>query len=155
VATARFTIYIAPSHGRPGRPLMPDDVIADDARFGWRMLAANNREVARSSGTYRDVMSCVEALRSLRGNVSSGLAVAARTGRSDWSWRLRIHGVDEATSSRTYQRRLQCEAACTLFIDLVPCAELVDLRASAHFIPARRRRVVDPVVNPQYGTQRG
>jgi uncharacterized protein YegP (UPF0339 family) len=154
VATARFTIYIAPSRGRPGRPLAADEDVESDARFGWRMLAANNREVARSASTFADVVSCVEAVRHLRRNVSDALAVASRTGRADWSWRLRISGVDEAASSRTYQRRLQCEAACALFVDLVPDAELVDLRTPTHFIPARRHRLVEPVVNPQYGTQR-
>ena len=138
MATARFTIYIAPGRGRPGRPLISSDVVrgdgvhasaAHEARFGWRMLAANNREVARSASTYAELASCIDAVRDLRIHVSDGLAIASRTGRADWSWRLRIDGADEATSSRTYQRRLQCEAACALFVELVPDAEFVDLTA--------------------------
>jgi uncharacterized protein YegP (UPF0339 family) len=131
VATARFTIYIAPSRGRPGRPLTYDDGIEADARFGWRMLAANNREVARSATTFTDVVSCIGAVRDLHRDVSGAHTVASRTGRADWSWRLRIDGVDVAASSRTYQRRLQCEAACALFIELVPAAELVDVTMPA------------------------
>jgi hypothetical protein len=127
VATARFTIYVAPSRDRPGRPLVRGERVVADARVGWRMLAANNREVARSASTYGDVASCIEAVRDLRGRVSAGLAIASRSGRADWSWRIRIDGVDRAASSRTYQRRLQCEAACALFVELVPCADVLDL----------------------------
>jgi uncharacterized protein YegP (UPF0339 family) len=130
VATARFTIYVAPSRDRPGRPLVLDDIIAfepGEARFGWRMLAANNREVARSASTFADITSCVEALRDLRRHVADGLPISSRTGRADWSWRLRVGNTDGAASSRTYQRRLQCEAACALFLELVPSAEFVDL----------------------------
>lgn len=154
MATARFTIYIAPSRGRPGRPLTHDDYDAD-ARFGWRMLAANNREVARSTETFADVEECIDAVTHLQRDVCDGSVVASRSGRADWSWRLRVAGVDLAASSRTYQRRLQCEAACALFVELVPDAELVDARTSTHFVPARRHRVAEIVVNPQYGTPRG
>jgi uncharacterized protein YegP (UPF0339 family) len=132
-----------------------DDGIEPDARFGWRMLAANNREVARSASTFADIASCVQAVHDLQCGVSDAVAVASRGGRADWSWRLRLDDVEVAASSRTYQRRLQCEAACTLFVELVPDAELVEVRTSGHFVPARRHRLADPVVSPQYGTQRG
>ncbi|HEY1489281.1 MAG TPA: hypothetical protein VGF84_24465 [Micromonosporaceae bacterium] len=155
MATARFTIYIAPSRGRPGRPFLQDDVIEPDARFGWRMLAANNREVARSATTFADVASCIDAVDNLHHYIGEALAIASRTGRADWSWRLRIDGMDAAASSRTYQRRLQCEAACALFVELVPCADLVEVHPSGHFVPTRRHRLAGPVVNPEYGTQRG
>jgi hypothetical protein len=155
VATARFTIYIAPSRGRPGRPFLADDVAEPGARFGWRMLAANNREVARSAATFADVETCIEAVDDLHTYISGAVAVASRTGRADWSWRLRIDGVDVAASSRTYQRRLQCEAACALFVELVPTADLVEVHPSGHFVPARRHRPTMPVVSPEYGTQRG
>lgn len=134
MATARITIYIAPSRGRPGRPLEHVDRVEDGARFGWRMLAANNREVARSASTFDDVDVCMEAVASLRRDVVAGVVVASRTGRADWAWRLRIFGVDAAASSRTYQRRLQCEAACALFVELVPEAEVIDARV----LPAQR-----------------
>lgn len=151
MATARFTIYIAPSRGRPGRPLVhADDGLEPDTRFGWRMLAANNREVARSSVTFADVATCVEAICGLQKDLGSGVPVASRAGRADWSWRLRIDSADVAVSSRAYQRRLQCEAACALFVELVPGAELVDMRASD---PAgrTRHRLTGPVASPVAG----
>jgi uncharacterized protein YegP (UPF0339 family) len=155
VATARITIYIAPSRGRPGRPLDHADRIEDGARFGWRMLAANNREVARSAGTFDAVDVCMDAVTDLRRDVCTGTVVASRSGRADWAWRLRIADVDVAASSRTYQRRLQCEAACSLFIELVPEAEVIDARSTRQVTSAGRQRRGGSIVNPEYGTQRG
>jgi uncharacterized protein YegP (UPF0339 family) len=155
VATARFTMYIAPSRGRPGRPLAPDDRVEAGAQIGWRMLAANNREVARSAATFSSVEDCVEAVVRLQREVRDSVAIASRIGRADWSWRLRLDGEDVAASSRTYQRRLQCEAACALFVELVPEATLVEVAPPAHFMAQRRHRLASPIVSPEYGTQRG
>lgn len=124
VATARFTIYIAPGHGRPGRPLTVDAVIDDGSRFGWRLLAANNREVARSTITFPDVPASLEAIGLLQARHRDGVLTAARSGRAEWTWRLRVDSIDLAMSSRAYQRRLQCEAAGALFMDLVTDAEV-------------------------------
>jgi hypothetical protein len=154
VTLARFTIYVAPSRGRPGHPLTCGET-HEGADLRWRLLAANNRDVARSAMGFADVPTCVRAIEQLQRDVATGVLMATRTGRADWSWRWRIGGVDVATSSRTYQRRLQCEAACALFIDLVPEATLVEVRASAQVVPASRRRDGPRIVNPQYGTQRG
>jgi hypothetical protein len=124
VALARFTVYVAPNRGRPGHPLGHGDRDDDGGVLRWRMLAANNRDVARSVASFPDVRSCVESILHLQEFVHDGVATAARTGRADWSWRLRLAGEDVAVSSRTYQRRLQCEAASTLFVELVPAATL-------------------------------
>jgi len=126
VALARFTIFVVPARGRPGRPLRGDDVLGGDLKLSWRLLAANNRDVARSAEHFTDLAACLDGVRTLQANVASSVAVATRTGRADWSWRLRIDGVDVAVSSRTYQRRLQCEAACALFMSLVPDAVIDD-----------------------------
>jgi hypothetical protein len=119
------------------------------------LLAANNRDVARSAAGFADVSMCVGAIERLQRDVLAGVVMATRSGRADWSWRLRIDGLDAAVSSRTYQRRLQCEAACALFVDLVPTATLVEVRAPAQVVPSSRHRLAHPIVNPQYGTQRG
>jgi hypothetical protein len=119
------------------------------------MLAANNRDVARSASAFGDVSTCVAAIAHLQRDVLAGAVIATRAGRADWSWRLRIDGVDVAVSSRTYQRRLQCEAACALFVELVPHATLVDVRPPTQTVPTSRHRVGHRIVSPQYGTQRG
>jgi len=101
-----------------------DDLDIPDLLLSWRLLAANNRDVARSAAPYPDLTSCLEAVAKLQSQIDDAVAVAARSGRADWSWRLRMDGRDAAVSSRTYQRRLQCEAACALFVALVRDATL-------------------------------
>ncbi len=154
VTLARFTIYVAPSRGRPGHPLTCGET-HDGADLRWRLLAANNRDVARSAIGFADVSSCLVAIEALQRDVSAGVVMATRSGRADWSWRLRLGGAEVAVSSRTYQRRLQCEAACALFLDLVPGATLAEVRASSQVVPGSRHRDAPRIVSPQYGTQRG
>jgi hypothetical protein len=165
VALARFTVYVAPIAGRPGRPLRPDD---DPARtpVGWRLLAANNRDVARSAHHYPDVATCLDAVCALRRDLGDGVIVATRadaSGRAEWpgvtlpgrphaiwAWLLRVGpvggvgGADQtgtgaiAISSRGYQRRLQCEAAGALFVALVPDAAIDELSVvERHSFPGR------------------
>jgi hypothetical protein len=124
VALPRFTIFVAPQRGRPGRPLRSEDLNTPELPLCWRLLAANNRDVARSARAYADLDACLDAVADLTARVADAVAVAARAGRADWSWRLRLDGDDVAVSSRTYQRRLQCEAACVLFVVLVRDATL-------------------------------
>ncbi|HKE66732.1 MAG TPA: hypothetical protein VKB59_19060 [Micromonosporaceae bacterium] len=119
MALPRFTIFVAPHRGRPGRPMRAADIDVPEQPLSWRLLAANNRDVARSAVTYPDLSTCLQAVSDLQARVDETVAVAARSGRADWSWRLRLDGQDVAMSSRTYQRRLQCEAACALFVTLV------------------------------------
>jgi hypothetical protein len=124
VALPRFTIFVAPQRGRPGRPLRGEDLELPELLLCWRLLAANNRDVARSATACSDLDVCLDAVAYLQARIGDASAVAARAGRADWSWRLRLDGADVAVSSRTYQRRLQCEAACALFVVLVRDATL-------------------------------
>ena len=124
VALPRFTIFVAPQRGRPGRPLRSEDLNTPELPLCWRLLAANNRDVARSARAYSDLDACLDAVAGLQARITDAITVATRAGRADWSWRLRIDGDDVAVSSRTYQRRLQCEAACELFVVLVRDATL-------------------------------
>jgi uncharacterized protein YegP (UPF0339 family) len=124
VALPRFTIFVAPQRGRPGRPLRSEDLDSHELPLCWRLLAANNRDVARSATAYTELEACLDAIADLQARITDAVAVATRAGRADWSWRLRLDGDDVAVSSRTYQRRLQCEAACSLFVVLVGDATL-------------------------------
>jgi hypothetical protein len=117
VALARFTTYVARDRSRPRETIKG---------YGWRLLAANNRDVARSARLFGDVDECLVAVAELRRQFDRSVPVALRIGRSEWSWRLRVDDVDVAVSSRSYQRRLQCTAACGLFLELVSQAVIAD-----------------------------
>jgi uncharacterized protein YegP (UPF0339 family) len=126
VPLARFATYAAREHGAITRP---------SGRFGWRLLAANNRDVARSAALFDDIEECYAAIRSLRADFDRAVPTVLRIGRSEWSWRLRLGELDVAVSSRTYQRRLQCFAACDLFMELVREASI-----SEEHVPAQLPR---------------
>ena len=136
MATPRFAIFVAPQRGRPGRPVRSEDLESSDVMLCWRMLAANNRDVARSAIGYSDLAACLKAVAGLQSRVDEAVTMAARSGRADWSWRLRLDGEDIAVSSRTYQRRLQCEAACALFVGLVRDATFDVVGPGERAVPA-------------------
>ncbi len=139
---------------RPGsryisRPAVVDQGDLLSTPIGSRMMRVSAgacwpRTTVRSRDRHRRSMTSTSAwtrCTTFAGTSCAGVVVASRTGRADWAWRLRIFGVDVAASSRTYQRRLQCEAACALFVELVPEAEVIDARAAAgQFVPTGRQR---------------
>lgn len=152
MALARFTIYIANARARfgPLRATGPAD--SRTLRVGWRLLAANNRDVARAAIAYGDVTACLDAIRTVQGSLAlcSGIVSigASAGGRAEWAWRLRLGNDDLAVSSRTYQRRVQCEAAYELFVSLAPDAELADVPAMLRAVPPVPREPEMHVINP-------
>lgn len=106
VASARFELCQAP------------------AGVTWRLLSSNNRDLGRSAQAFAEVRTCQATVRRLQELVGEVTVVQVRAGRVDWSWRVRLDGVDVAVSSRTYQRRIQAESACAVFLGLVPAASV-------------------------------
>jgi hypothetical protein len=111
VASARFELYQVPA-----------TEIANTAGVTWRLLSSNNRDLGRSALSFPDMRSCQLMVRRLQLMIDKVVVVQLRAGRVDWSWRVRLDGADVAVSSRTYQRRIQAESACTVFLGLVPGA---------------------------------
>jgi hypothetical protein len=98
-----------------------------DGSTTWRLLATNNRDLARAPITYADPDDCRAAVRWLRQNVPDLRIAIVRAGPSSWSWRILTGEVVVAVSSRAYQRRIQADQAATTALDLIPNADLVDL----------------------------
>jgi hypothetical protein len=111
VASARFELYQVPANG-------------ETAGVGWRLLSSNNRDLGRSVLTFPDMRSCQLVVRRLQLMIDKVAVVQLRAGRVDWSWRVRLDGVDVAVSSRTYQRRIQAESASAVFLGLAPDAAI-------------------------------
>jgi hypothetical protein len=78
VALPRFAIFVAPQRGRPGRPVRSEDLDSGDVLLCWRMLAANNRDVARSAIAYADLATCMSAVSELQARLDEVVTVAAR-----------------------------------------------------------------------------
>jgi hypothetical protein len=115
VASARIELYHVSSADAPLSP-----------RVSWRLLSSNNRDLGRAAITFPDVPSCQLMIRRLQLLVAEAATVQLRAGRVDWSWRVRLDGADVAVSSRTYQRRIQAESACAIFLSLVPDATVAE-----------------------------
>jgi len=92
----------------------------------WRLLSNNNRDLGRAATIFSDVDSCAAAVERVRRLGEQAVAVSMRDGRADWTWRVHVDQVAVAVSSRHYHRRVQAEYASTVFLGLVPGAEVMN-----------------------------
>jgi uncharacterized protein YegP (UPF0339 family) len=90
----------------------------------WRLLSNNNRDLGRAPAAFATEPECLAAIAALRREAAGAPRVVYRADRGMWSWRLRAQNTEVAVSPRLYQRHLQAEAACALFVGLVANAEL-------------------------------
>jgi hypothetical protein len=119
VAAARFEIYVVTRRTAGGI-----EPVAEGAT--WRLLSNNNRDLGRAATIFSDVDSCAAAVDRLRRLSDRATAASMRDGRADWTWRVHVDQVPVAVSSRRYHRRVQAEYACTVFLGLVPAAEVMN-----------------------------
>jgi hypothetical protein len=94
-----------------------------DGWCAWRLVGANNREIARSARTFPTFHECYQAAR----QVQQRLALAVTTVRHDdvlnlWAWRAQLDGTPVATSGRLYQRHRECQSNVAQFLALMPLA---------------------------------
>jgi hypothetical protein len=119
VASARFELYLF----RRGLDALAS---TPPAEVTWRLLSGNNRDLGRATSGFPDVMSCLATVRRLQLLIDRAVATPVRAGRVAWTWRARLDGVEVAVSSRTYQRRVQAESACAVFLALAHTATVTD-----------------------------
>ena len=92
-------------------------VAAKHSWSAWRLLGANNRELARSYTTYPDAETCAAAIKYLQ-NASDRLVPAFlpgfRLGR--WHWQTAADDVALAASARSFALRRDCEQNLAQFL---------------------------------------
>jgi hypothetical protein len=114
VSERRFVMVSTPVGSRvswPGEWFDDDPApAATHSWSAWRLLGANNRELARSHGTYPDVASCAAAIRHLQ-STGDQLVAAFRPGfqTGRWYWQASVDGVSLAISARPFDWRRDCE----------------------------------------------
>ena len=113
----------------------------------WRLLASNNREIARSSFLYRSFLSAREHLLRLQpqaGEMVTNVVQGSKAGTHGWYVSLR--GVTVMTCSRWY-----CTA--TVSREAAAAAVLMFARATVADLPGRSSRSVDRarLVRPAIG----
>jgi hypothetical protein len=83
----------------------------------WRLLGANNRELARSFTTYPDADSCAAAIKYLQsaaGALVPAFLPSLRLGR--WYWQTTVNGTPLAASARSFGLRRDCERNLDQFL---------------------------------------
>ncbi|MDI1464427.1 hypothetical protein QEZ54_25985 [Catellatospora sp. KI3] len=90
----------------------------------WRLLSSNNRDLGRSASGYADVGECITAVEVLRAALTDTEPEVYRVNRLAWAWRLDVAADATAVASRAYQRRVQAQTACGLFLKLAALADV-------------------------------
>jgi len=137
VAAVRLLFVVSGRSGIWSAPGLASDqrMINLDGWCAWRLVGANNREVARSARTFPTFHECYQAAR----QVQHRLEVAAMTVRHDdvlnlWAWRVEIDGIAVATSGRMYQRHRECQSNAAQFFELMPLAATAYDSTTVHAI---------------------
>ncbi len=118
MAAARFEIYLVRRRG--------DGAEIGASEATWRLLSNNNRDLGHAVNTFEDIDLCGAAVEFLRQHAEHAVPVSLRSGRADWTWRVQIGQAAVAVSSRRYQRRVQAEYACGVFLGLVAGAAVMN-----------------------------
>ena len=114
--TTRF-IYVsdatAPAAGRAALPI-------SEPRYGWRVIAANNRPLGRSATVFDSYQDCRDAASSLHERIDeTSTSVLFNTSRGHWTWAVSLDARPVAVCVHPYLRRIECVRALRQFTDAV------------------------------------
>lgn len=78
--------------------------------YGWRLLGANNREIARGVDQFLTVQECEQVVLELKRENPEHLVarVSFDPTTHGWTWMLRTPRGDVAKSARSFQRQREC-----------------------------------------------
>ena len=118
MAAARFEL------DTPARDTVPR-ARAATGPVTWRLLSGNNRDLGHAARVFADAAACLAEVDRLRlALLRATVSVSSSDGRARWIWRVAVDAVDAAVASRVYQRRVQAEAACAVFLNLAGAASV-------------------------------
>jgi hypothetical protein len=93
------------------------DVRAGARRFGWRLIAANNRPLGRSAQGYDSLADAQRhALVVHSRSIELATSVAFDADRGRWSWSASLDSVPVASCVHPYLRRFECRRALEQFL---------------------------------------
>jgi hypothetical protein len=87
----------------------------------WRLLSANKRDIGHSGSGFPDVAAGLADLETMLAHLADLKPVYSFKGQR-WSWALGLEEQVLAKSSRSFDRRVRCVAACERFIRTAPLA---------------------------------
>jgi uncharacterized protein YegP (UPF0339 family) len=92
----------------------------------WRLLSANNREMARGSIEYPTAEDCLTGIDELRLKVGDLEPFVRRTPAHQWQWELQQAGRRVVLAGHTFDRQIRCAQALQHFLDNVPEARVAE-----------------------------
>src|ERR1700753_1313118 len=102
-------------------------VAAADGWFAWRLMASNNRRLARSVTSFASRQWAVQAITQLRSDLEQlepNVLTDPRTG--SWGWRAERGGVPVAMGPHPYERERDCRGGFRRFIDAASRAQVAE-----------------------------
>jgi len=105
--------------------LRTEQVGPDGSWFGWRLAAANNRELGRSASVFADLDSCRASVARLASSIDSTVPTTTiddKTGLR--AWQLSLDGELVAVSARRYHRQRECLYSLAHFLEAVRIARV-------------------------------
>lgn len=93
-------------------------------RFGWRLVAANNRPLGRSMNVVESLTACRHHADRIHRRITDAVpSTSLDLGRAHWRWLLELDGVAVAVSVHPYMRRVECVRALGQFVTAVGVAD--------------------------------
>ena len=118
-----------------------------DAWCAWRLMGANNREIARSARTFSTFHECYQTAREIQQSLDGVVTTVRHDDTHNlWAWRAKLDGVNIASSGRLYQRFRECQANVAQFIEFMPLAVTAYDAAPARGSASMRMNGESPVI---------
>ena len=95
------------------------------ATVEWRLISANNWELGRSAVPVGTLEACLRVVLDLRATIDGFTDEVLADPRGGWRWRLLRDGTPIAVSSRSFLRRVECEATLAQFRKLAAGAPVL------------------------------
>jgi hypothetical protein len=93
------------------------------ARYGWRLVAANNRPLGRGVRAEASLDVCRDAAQRVHEAATDAVAaVQFDPGRGHWAWRVALGGTTVAVCVHPYLRRVECLRGLEQFLAAVRLA---------------------------------
>lgn len=127
MADVRFLILCGPPSLDPSTVGYPPSATTDGWWYAWRLMASNNRRLARGVTSFPSRSLAVDAITLLRTELNEVLAqVRTDPRRGSWTWDAEHGGECVATCPHPYERERDCRGGFQRFVDAVPRAQVAE-----------------------------
>lgn len=102
-------------------------ITVPDGWYAWRLMASNNRRLARSVRSFTSRPFAVDAIARLRtqlDHLQPDVLTDPRNG--SWGWRAALDGVPVAVCPHWYERERDCRAGFRKFAEAAARAQVAD-----------------------------